>query len=149
FHGPLEIVGTIILPGVAGLYLFALPMLDAKWSKLRPQMLLYAGMLGVLALTFVAKGEDAKDESFQKERVRADERANAANRIAMDGVPPDGPLAMMKRAPELRGPELFDKSCAGCHTLGSHGTEKDRTATKLDGWSTEKWILEMIHDPDG
>src|SRR5262249_11537531 len=33
--------------------------------------------------------------------------------------------------------------------LGSHGSEKDRTATKLDGWSTEAWVLEMIHDPDG
>ena len=39
-----------------------------------------------------------------------------------DGVPPEGPLAMMKRDPSLRGPELFTKHCAGCHSLGTQGT---------------------------
>jgi ubiquinol-cytochrome c reductase cytochrome b subunit len=105
--------------------------------------------IGVVALTAVAMRDDAKDPAFQKERVKADARAHAANRLAMGGVPPEGPLAMMKNAPELRGPELFEKHCAGCHTLGDHGNEKDRTAPKLDAWGTEAWILAMLHDPDG
>jgi ubiquinol-cytochrome c reductase cytochrome b subunit len=67
----------------------------------------------------------------------------------MGGVPPEGPLAMLRNDPETRGPELFDKHCAGCHTLKGHGSEKDRNAPVLDGWSTEAWILEMLHDPDG
>src|SRR5690606_4399198 len=87
--------------------------------------------------------------TFQKERVKADARAAAATRLAMDGVPPEGPLVMLARAPELRGPELFERHCAACHVLGGHGSEKDRTAPKLDGWSTERWILDMLHDPDG
>jgi len=104
--------------------------------------------IGVVTLTAVAMRDDAKDAVFQKERHKADARAQAANRIAMNGVPPEGPLAMLKAAPELRGPELFDKHCAGCHTLGDHGTEKDRTAPKLDTWGTEAWILAMLHEPD-
>src|SRR5262245_15058992 len=56
---------------------------------------------------------------------------------------------MMARSPELRGPELFDKNCAACHMLGALGSNHDRTAPKLDGWATEKWILDMMHDPDG
>ena len=154
FHGPLEIVGTVVLPGVLGAYLFALPLLDRKPGNalrrrigpLVPLALIAAGAVG---LTLLSERQDATDAAFQKERVKADERATIANRIALQGVPPEGPLAMMKRTPELRGPELFDKHCASCHTLADHGTEKDRTAPKLDGWGTEAWALEMIHDPDG
>lgn len=153
FQGPLEIVGTVVLPALIGLYLFALPLLDrAPTTALRSRLkavvpLAFIG-IGAVLLTLTAMRDDARDAGFQKERVKADERAAAASRIAMAGVPPEGPLAMLKRAPELRGPELFDKYCAGCHTLGSHGSEKDRTAPKLDGWSTEAWILGMLHDPD-
>jgi len=154
FHGPLEIVGTVVLPGVLGLYLFALPLLDKKESTAvrgRATVLVPLALIGIgaVALTAQAKTQDAKDAGFQKERVKADERAAIANKLAMDGVPPEGPLAMMKRDPSTRGPELFEKHCAGCHTLGALGTEKDRTATNLDGWGTEAWVLAMIHDPDG
>jgi ubiquinol-cytochrome c reductase cytochrome b subunit len=153
FHGPLEIVGTVVLPAVLGAYLFALPLLDKKpGTALRPRLgplvplaLIAAGAVG---LTVQAQREDAHDVGFQKERVKADERASIANRIAVDGVPPEGPLAMMKRNPDLRGPELFDKHCASCHILGAHGTDKDRTAPILDGWGSEKWVLDMLHEPD-
>ncbi len=154
FHGPLEIVGTVVLPAVIGLYLFALPLFDrapttALRARLKPIAPLAFIALGAGLLTAQAMRDDAHDPGFQKERTKADERAAAANRIAMDGVPPDGPLAMLRRDPETRGPELFDKHCASCHTLGDHGSEKDRNAPKLDGWSTEAWILDMLHDPDG
>lgn len=153
FHGPLEIVGTVVLPAALGAYLFALPLLDRKpGTALRPRMgklvplaLIAAGAVG---LTLQAQHQDANDTAFQKERAKADERASIANRIAVDGVPPEGPLAMMRRHPDLRGPELFDKHCASCHILGAHGTDKDRTAPVLDGWGTEKWVLDMIHEPD-
>jgi ubiquinol-cytochrome c reductase cytochrome b subunit len=153
FHGPLEIVGTIVLPTVVGAYLFALPLLDRKpGTVLRPRIgplvplaLIAAGAVG---LTMQAQHQDANDAGFQKERVKADERASIANRIAKEGVPPEGPLAMMKRDPDLRGPELFDKHCASCHMLGAHGVDKDRTAPVLDGWGTEEWVLGMLHDPD-
>lgn len=155
FHGPFELVGTVVVPGLLGAYLFLLPLLErrpttALRSRVVPLAPFFAMGAGLVFLTAIAMRQDAHDATFQKERVKADARAKAAVRIAMDGVPPDGPLAMMKRDPSVRGPELFDKHCAGCHTLGDdHGVEKDRTATALSGWSTEAWILEMIHDPDG
>ena len=153
FHGPLELVGTVVLPTLIGGYLFALPLLDRKpgtalrgrIGSLVPLALIAAGAVG---LTLQAQRQDASDAAFQKERGRADERATIANRIAKDGVPPEGPLAMMRRNPELRGPELFDKHCGSCHTLGGHGSEKDRTAPVLDGWGTEAWVLAMLHEPD-
>ena len=153
FHGPLEVVGTVVLPTVIGAYLFALPLLDRKPSTalrgrvgaLVPLALIGAGAVG---LTLQAQHQDKNDVAFQKQRVHADERATIANRIAKEGVPPEGPLAMMKRDPELRGPELFDKHCGGCHMLRGHGSEKERTAAVLDGWGTEAWVRAMLHEPD-
>jgi len=157
FHGPLEIVGTVVLPTVVGIYFFALPLLDrapgtALRGRVKPLLpLLVVGAFAV-ALTLKAQADDAGDATFQKERAKADVRAKAAVKVAMHGVPPEGPLVMLARAPELRGPELFDKHCAACHTLTEsgvlHGDEKERTAPKLDGWSTETWILGTMHDPD-
>jgi ubiquinol-cytochrome c reductase cytochrome b subunit len=156
FHGPLEIVGTMVLPGLAGLYLFALPLLDRKEgtalrARVVPLAPLFGIGLGAVMLTWAAKRSDAHDASFQRERAKADARAAAAVKLAMAGVPPEGPLAMLARSPELRGPELFDKHCASCHTLDGHGpsADKDRTAPKLDGWSTSAWVMGMLHDPDG
>lgn len=154
FHGPLEIVGTVVIPTLVGIYSFALPMLDRAEStalrgRVKPLVPLLVVGLAAVVLTAKAQAEDAADAGFQKERAKADVRAKTAVRLAMAGVPPEGPLAMMARSPELRGPELFAKHCAVCHTLAGHGTEKERTAPRLDGWSTEKWILEMMHDPDG
>jgi ubiquinol-cytochrome c reductase cytochrome b subunit len=154
FHGPLEIVGTVVLPTLVGIYFFALPMLDrrdgtALRGRVKPLVPLLVVGLGAGLLTMKARADDAGDAVFQKERAKADVRARAAVKLAMDGVPPEGPLVMLARSPELRGPELFAKHCAACHTLGGLGSEKDRTAPRLDGWSTETWILDMLHDPDG
>lgn len=153
FHGPLEIVGTIVLPALVGLYLFALPLLDraptnALRARIKPIAPLGFIAIAAVLLTVQAMRDDARDAGFQKERVKADERAAMAVKIAKNGVPPEGPLAMLKRAPELRGPELFERHCAGCHTLGAHGSEKDRNAPKLDGWGTEAFVLGMLKDPD-
>ncbi|MDF2697396.1 MAG: Ubiquinol--cytochrome c reductase, cytochrome subunit, partial [Labilithrix sp.] len=154
FHGPLEIVGTVVLPALVGLYFFALPLLDRReGTALRGRMkplipFLVIGAFGI-ALTAQAQSDDRADATFQKARAKADTRADIAVKLARGGVPPEGPLAMLARAPEIRGPELFEKHCGSCHTLGEHGSEKDRMAPKLDGWSTEPWLLEMMHDPDG
>lgn len=153
FHGPLEIVGTIVLPTIIGLYFFALPLIDTnettalrpRMKRLTPLMLVGAGMV---VLTWRAREDDARDPSFQKARTQADDRAKVAVRLAMAGVPPEGPLAMLARAPEIRGPQLFDEHCAACHTLAGHGSEKERSAPSLDGWSTEPWVLGMLHEPD-
>jgi ubiquinol-cytochrome c reductase cytochrome b subunit len=150
FHGPLEIVGTVVLPALVGIYFFALPLIDDKEGrKIGPLVPLVVVGGGVVLLTLAAMGSDAGDAAFQKERVKADARAAAAVKLAQEGVPPEGPLAMMARAPELRGPELFEKHCAACHTLKAFGSEKDRKGPKLDGWASEAWIMDQLHDPDG
>jgi len=35
-----------------------------------------------------------------------------------------------------------------CHVLGEMGDRAKATASVLDGWGTEAWVLGMLHDPD-
>jgi ubiquinol-cytochrome c reductase cytochrome b subunit len=153
FHGPMEIVGTMGVPAVAGGYLVLLPFFDkAKTTALggRTKYLapLFLGFAGVIVLLALAIHDDSADPSFQKARKQADLRSEVANRLAMNGVPPAGPLEMLARDPELRGHALFAKSCATCHVLGDLGDRKKANASVLDGWGTEAWVASMMDDPD-
>jgi ubiquinol-cytochrome c reductase cytochrome b subunit len=153
FEGPLEVVGTLVIPGLAGAFLFALPFLDrAPTTALRQRLGYLApialGLLGVVGLTILSVQGDAANTVFLAARRKADARAEIAVRLASAGVPPGGPLEMLRTDPELHGEELFAKSCAGCHVLGDLGDKQKATAPTLDGWGTTSWILKMIHDPD-
>jgi ubiquinol-cytochrome c reductase cytochrome b subunit len=153
FHGPMEIVGTMGVPAVAGAYLVLLPLLDkAKTTALGERVKylapLFLGFAGIVVLLVLALADDARDASFQKARAQADERAKVANALAMNGVPPAGPLDMLAHDPELRGRALFQRSCAGCHVLGDLGDAKKASASTLDGWGTEAWVASMMDDPD-
>jgi len=150
FHGAGEFFGTTLAPMVAGLYLALLPWLDKPGRPraavvMTPVVLFFAG---AVVLGGMAWRKDARDEVFTKQRAKADLRAAAAARLAMGGVPPEGPLAMLRADPELRGRDLFDQHCASCHVLGDLGDPKKAAASKLDGWGTPPWIGKMIHDPD-
>lgn len=153
FQGPMEVVGTLVVPAVAAGYLVALPFLDRKKSTaLGPRAALLAplvlGIAGVGLLTLLAMRADAGDAKFQEARKAADERSGIALALAARGVPPGGPLEMLRNDPELRGRELFQKNCAGCHVLGKLGDRAKATAPVLDGWGTDAWVIEMLHDPD-
>jgi ubiquinol-cytochrome c reductase cytochrome b subunit len=153
FHGPMEIVGTMGVPALAGGYLVALPFLDkakttALGGRIKYLAPLFFGFAGVLALLGLAFHDDAGDAQFQKARKQADARAEVANALAMNGVPPAGPLDMLAHDPELRGRALFTKSCAACHVLGDLGDPKKASASVLDGWGTEAWVASMMDDPD-
>jgi len=154
FEGRLEVVGSILIPGLAGAYLALLPFWDrAPTRALRKRigyLLPLAAMgIGVAGLTALSARADKRDEVFQKARALAGKRAIAAIELAKKGVPPDGPLAMMRRNPETRGPDLFQENCASCHRLGDMGPEpKKATASDLTGWGTAEWAMSMIEDPD-
>ncbi len=153
FHGPWEMVATMGVPLFAGGYLVLLPFLDKRPSNaVRGRLALLAPLflagLGVVGLTSQSMREDAADKKFQEARQEADARAKTALRIADRGIPPEGPLVMLKNDPELRGEALFKKNCAVCHVLGALGDREKAKAPVLDGWGTETWILHMMHDPD-
>ncbi|MGO9837123.1 MAG: cytochrome b N-terminal domain-containing protein [Polyangiaceae bacterium] len=149
FHGSMEFWGTSLIPGAAAGYLVLLPWIGrpprSRAVALAPVVAIFGG---AVALGLVAWRHGAHDAQYVKARAKADALAAAAARLAMNGVPPEGALAMVRHDPELHGQDLFSRHCASCHVLGDLGEEKKATATKLDGWGTPEWIASMIHDPD-
>jgi ubiquinol-cytochrome c reductase cytochrome b subunit len=106
---------------------------------------IFAGAVGLGAY---ASHHDAGDTKYLKMRADSDRLAAAAIELAKRGVPPAGPLDMMRHDPEMRGRELFERHCASCHVLGDVGDRDKATATDLEGWTTPEWIHQMVHEPD-
>src|SRR5262249_34033336 len=118
--GSLELVGTIILPGLAGAFLFVLPFLDRSettnpMTRMRWLAPIFAGVVGIVVLTTLSKHEDAQDEHFQKASEQAHVRAERAIALAKNGIPPGGPLEMLKLDPLTRGPDVYTQNCTKCH----------------------------------
>ena len=154
FEGRLEFIGSMVMPGLALLYLAALPLIDrTPGSALRSRLVPLAPAAGLClalaTLTVLSMRSDATDDKFRQARALASARASRAIKLARAGVPPDGPLAMLRRDPETRGPVLFEAHCAGCHHLGELGPAAGKaTAPELSGWGTAEWVLSMLDDRD-
>jgi len=154
FEGRLEVVGSLVIPAVAGAYMALLPFWDRAPSRaLRrriPYLLPLAAMgVAVVGLTALSVRADKRDEAFQKARGTATKRSVACLDLARKGIPPDGPLAMIRRDPETRGAALFQENCATCHRLNDMGPAVDKaTAPDLTGWGTTEWVMSMLEDPD-
>lgn len=152
--GKLEVIATMVVPGVAVGFLAALPFLDRKSdNSLRARMpivaALFLGFLGTVGLVAMAKRADARDDKFQKALALAEERARVAIELAKKGVPPDGPLEMLARDPVLRGEEIWKQECATCHTLdGKIDPKAKKGAPDLKGWGSAAWAEETVRDPD-
>lgn len=149
FEGPLQIVATVLLPGAATAYLFALPFVDrAKTRAARSRWPVLTGvgalMAGITALTAVAIVEDGKNESFQHGVEQAHAEATRARELALQGVPPAGGVAVFDNDPEQKTRNLFKEHCATCHTLEGKGSEE---APLLDGFNSRAWLTALVRDP--
>jgi ubiquinol-cytochrome c reductase cytochrome b subunit len=154
FHGPLEPVGAVGLPLLLGGFLVALPFIDkkpdrsvrARLAMLSPLVLIALALTGLTALSMRA---DASDEAFQRSRKVASERAARATQLFKEGVPPEGPLAMLRSDPATRGPELFSAHCVSCHKLGDLVAPDGKvTAPDLTGFGSKAWALRVLDHPD-
>jgi ubiquinol-cytochrome c reductase cytochrome b subunit len=150
FPGPWEPVAAYVIPGVATALIFALPLLDRAPSRAardRAHLLtpLFAGLLGAAALGAYAAARDAGDRAFLRQRARAEVRAARARELAALGVPPEGPLEMLRNQPEERGRRVFAQRCASCHPVGGDTRGK---GPDLAGYLSERWLAAVIAHPD-
>jgi ubiquinol-cytochrome c reductase cytochrome b subunit len=149
FRGPAEFWGVALVPVAVVTYLVLLPWLDrpprVRIIVLAPLVLSFGA---AVLFSLAAIQNDARDPKYVKARASARAQADAAVKLAMNGVPPAGALEMMRNDPELRGRDLFEKQCASCHVLAGLGDPSKATAAKLDGWGTSDWIEAVMHDPD-
>lgn len=154
FPGPLAPLGSIGVPLVIGLYLALLPFLDNKPGRslaarvpaLAPLVLIGLGAAGGTARSLLT---DAGDVELQKAKAIATQRATRAILLFKEGVPPEGPLAMVRDDPEIRGEQLFQKQCGSCHRLGELGPPPGKQAAPdLTGFGTRAWVLAVLENPD-
>jgi ubiquinol-cytochrome c reductase cytochrome b subunit len=149
FEGPLEVVGTVVLPGLAFAFLFALPLLDNKpdrslRARLPWMVALTLGGLSIAGLTGAALSQDANDPKFQAAVGVARQRADRAATLASKGIGPEGAGELLRRDPETAGPALFGEHCAQCHKLAGKGGKK---ASDLKFFASRHWTYELTKNP--
>lgn len=151
FEGPLEVVGTMVIPGLAGAVLVGLPFLDRSHTRdpgKRSKVMIGAviGFIGVSMLGVLARRHDRTDPMFQRQRIEATERAETARRLALQGMPPEGGVAVFRNDPLFHARELWDEKCAGCHSFSRKGGEK---GPDLGDYNSREWILGFLKEPAG
>jgi len=154
FPGRLELIATVLLPGLVVGYLVLLPLLDKKADRgimKRLPLLAPVALFGIGAgiLTGASMKHDAADPDFAKAVAKAESQAQKALTISADGVPPDGALAMMRNHPETRRIWLFEQHCASCHRMDDIGPAAGKdTAPDLTGFGTVAWAKRVLEEPD-
>lgn len=154
FPGKLELIATVVIPGLVAGYLFLLPLLDKKADRgvmKRLPLLVPVALFAIAAgvLTFASKRTDAADAELAKAVAKAEAQGAKARAIAAEGVPPEGALAMLRNHPETRRVALFEQHCASCHRMGDLGPPKGKdTAPDLTGFGTKAWAKRVMDEPD-
>jgi ubiquinol-cytochrome c reductase cytochrome b subunit len=151
FEGPLEIVATMIIPGIVTALLVALPFLDRSPNPspaARPRVMAAAafGVAALAALSAIALAKDARDPAFAKGRAEEEARAASARQLARQGVPPEDGRSVYRNDPMFHARELWDERCGGCHALTGTGGDK---GPDLKDYNSRGWIRGFLQNPDG
>lgn len=152
FEGPLQIVGTVVVPGLVSTFLLVLPFLDRgpsrKVSARKTWVGIFcAGLAGVGALTALAIRHDQNDPTIAQQKGRAEREADRARELAAAGVPAQGAAFMMAHDPQTRGERVFARECASCHALEGHGP-KEPKGPDLTAYGSKAWIRQTLRDAD-
>ncbi|MGB1013232.1 MAG: cytochrome b N-terminal domain-containing protein, partial [Nannocystaceae bacterium] len=149
FEGPLQIIATVLLPGAVVTGLLALPFLDRspdRKPKGRMKVLAFVGILmaGVVALTALAIVEDANKESYREGLELAEKEAKHARQLALEGILPEGGMAVFNNDPKQKTRLLFKEHCATCHTIEGRGGQE---APSFEAYGTREWLTALVRNP--
>jgi ubiquinol-cytochrome c reductase cytochrome b subunit len=150
FEGPLELVGTMVIPSLVAGFLLLLPLLDRSPTAGLRDRKAVLGILGMLALGTVGLGvaarrEDAGDPALAKQRVAEHERAQLARSLALAGMPPAGGTAVFENDPRFKVRKLWEERCASCHALDGLGGME---APDLKDYGSRAWLLAFLETPE-
>lgn len=140
FQGPRQLIGTVVIPGLLSTWLALLPWVQGRTTSparkaLALLPLALAGM-GAARLSRDLSRSQAKPAFVRSLRGAEQERVRA-HTLARQGVPPDGPLQMMRNDPARRPVALYKQYCGGCHA--AQGISTARRAPRLDGFGGRDW----------
>ncbi len=150
FHGPLQIIATVIIPGAAATFLLLLPWIDKAESRLAKDRLpvllgVCTLMAGVVALTGLAVAEDKANEKYQKDLVIAQKEAHFARELALKGVLPQGGDAVFENDPLVRVRRSFKENCSSCHAIDGIGGAE---AVDFGDYNSREWLSAFVRNPE-
>ncbi|MEO8129957.1 MAG: cytochrome b N-terminal domain-containing protein, partial [Bryobacteraceae bacterium] len=132
FSGPLEVVGSIVLPTLAIMGLFAVPFIDrGALTRVRHRTV----AIGVILLAAIGWGG-----------LTAAAIASTPNTVTVSVVDQEGPEGWQQLSPEeLAGIGYYRKEdCASCHSPGNKlGADLAETKTK----KTAAWMIDHFKQP--
>ncbi|WP_373047968.1 cytochrome b N-terminal domain-containing protein [Vulgatibacter sp.] len=153
FPASLALLGTAVIPGVAVLFLLALPFLDRgsataqAWAPRLPWLsCMGAGGLGLIGLLAMGLRHEAVDETLIAAQAAAAEDAARATLIAEAGLPPEGAAVMLARDPLTAGKRIYAQQCAPCHLVGGAGTDEPN-GPDLAGYLSAPWLRALVEHP--
>lgn len=152
FEGGAELVGTIILPGVAMGFLAGLPFIHSALSRRIPRIhrvlaiALTVGLMGVGGLGALAVRSDRNDPAIASMAERAHEESVEARRLAsLGGVPASGPMNLYRNDPVVWGHRVIVAQCQKCHAACD--TQPYKGSPCLEGYASRAWISRFLRNP--
>jgi len=155
FPGGTEVWGAIVIPGLVMGVIFLMPFLG-RWRLGHSFNIGLLGCLlaGAALLTYLAVGEDRRNETYKMAAIAAEQEAERVRVLAKSpaGIPSSGAVTLLRTDPLTQGPKLFAQKCAGCHRFGGHdGTgvamRDPQSASDLKGFGSREWLTGLL-DPD-
>lgn len=149
FQGPVQIIGTVMIPGAVTAFLVALPWVDRASSRswrarkgvLAAVALLLVGATILSAQVVIA---DANNEDFQDARAEQQAEARWARALAAKGVLPEGGDAVYQNDPQVKARTLFGDHCETCHAVDGIGGEE---APDLTDYGSRAWLSDLVRNP--
>lgn len=140
FKGPKQLIGTMVIPGALATWVALAPWIEGSERSLRRRAIalipLALAGLGAVKLSRDL-GRSHREPAFVRSLAVAQRERARAMDLARRGVPPEGPLEMMRNDPRLRPAALFKEHCGGCHAV--RGVSEGRRAPRLDGFGGRDW----------
>jgi ubiquinol-cytochrome c reductase cytochrome b subunit len=135
FNGPLEVVGSVVLPGLAVLALILVPFID------RGQMVKVTRRTVALAFVLLAAvGWGGLTVAAVKSTPKV------ANAVEVDY---SAPTDWMQLSPEeMAGVAYFrEENCVSCHVVGEHGTPVGPDLTQTSIHKDAAWMIQHFKRP--
>jgi len=150
-QGKFLIVGTVIVPTLALIFLFVLPFIDRNTSRYPSKRIpffgaIFSGLAGVIALTTLSILHDRHDIHILHQQEDAEKQTARAITLAAKGIPPQGGLYIFLNDPVYLGEKIFKGTCIVCHMLKGEGGE---TGPDFTNFGSREWVFELLKDPKG
>ena len=156
FVGDAEVIATVVIPIAVLLFLLLMPALDRRLprpvSVVLRTVILIGGCGAWSWLTWQSLDRDWKDQELLASKEKLHKLSVRARELAdHHSIPIEGPASLLRNDAKTRGPQLFERHCASCHShadaSGAGIVAEHPSAPNLYGFGSQAWIAGGL-DPE-